>query len=70
VVFPPWWSTRASIAAAASAGTAIIRTGGIGSIVVVQSTGADSLQRLRNAGAWFELDPRAVDACMTLSPSG
>jgi hypothetical protein len=65
VVFPPWWSTQRSLAAAASAGTAIVRTGGIASVIVVQSPGADSLQRLHDAGAWFAIDPRAVDACVT-----
>ena len=65
VVFPPWWSAQRSISAAASAGGAIVRTGGLASVVVVQSTGADSLQRLRDAGAWFAIDPQAVDACLT-----
>jgi len=65
VMFPPWWNTQRSIDAAASAGTAIVRTGGIASVIVVQSTEADSLRRLHNAGARFAIDPRAVDACMT-----
>ena len=63
VIFPPWWSADRSLAAAASTGAAIVRTGGISSILVVQPDGPDGLKHLHDAGAWFAVDPRAVGAC-------
>jgi hypothetical protein len=63
VIFPPWWTADRSFAAVASAGAAIVRAGGISTILVVQPGGPDGLERLRGAGAWFAIDPKAVDAC-------
>ncbi len=63
VVFPPWWSAQQTISATASAGAAVVRTGMLPAIVIVQLTGPDGLQRLRNAGIWLALDPRAVGGC-------
>jgi hypothetical protein len=63
VVFPPWWSTDRTLAAIGSARAALVRAGGLPSIFVVQPTGADGLKRLREAGAWFTVDERAVGVC-------
>ena len=62
-VFPPWWSAADVFAAAASAGAAIVRVGGVASVLVVQPAARDGLQRLRDAGAWFVVNPQAVGAC-------
>jgi hypothetical protein len=62
-IFPPWWNADRSLAAVAAAKAAIVRAGGIPSILVVQAPGPDGLQRLRDAGAWFAVDPKAVGAC-------
>jgi hypothetical protein len=63
VVFPPWWNAARVFAAAASAGAAIVRVGGISSVLVVQPAARDGLERLRDAGAWFVVNPQAVGAC-------
>ena len=63
VVFPPWWGADRSLAAVASARAAIVRAGGLSSILIVQPAGSDGFARLRDAGAWLLLDPKAVGAC-------
>lgn len=63
-VFPLWWSEQQSLLAAASAGAAIIRLGGLSSIVVVQPSPENGAQRLRQAGVWIALDPLALEACL------
>ncbi len=64
VLFPPWWSARQAIAAAASADAAIIRTGIIPAILVVEITKQNGLARLHDAGAWFAVDPQALGGCL------
>jgi hypothetical protein len=66
VVFPPWWSAQQALQAAASAGAAFVRTTAIPAILVVRPDDHAGLSRLRDAGAWFAVDPRAVAACLTL----
>jgi hypothetical protein len=66
VVFPPWWSTQQVLRAAASANAAFVRTTAIPAILVVRPDARAGLARLREAGAWFSIDPRAVAACLTL----
>jgi hypothetical protein len=66
VVFPPWWSTQQALRAAASANAAFVRTTAIPAILVVRPDERAGLTRLREAGAWFSIDPRAVAACLTL----
>ena len=61
--FPPWWSAERSFVAAAAAGEAIIRFGGIPSVLVLASGTPDLTGRLRVAGAWLLLDARAIGAC-------
>jgi hypothetical protein len=66
VVFPPWWSTQQALLAAASADAAFVRTTAIPAILVVRPDGQTGLARLREAGAWLAIDPRAIAACLTL----
>lgn len=58
-VFPPWWGDTRAFAAASAAGP-VVRFGAVPFIVVVA---ADDRARLRAAGAWLLLDPRALGAC-------
>jgi hypothetical protein len=66
VVFPPWWSAEQALQAATSARAAFVRTTAIPAILVVRPDDHAGLSRLRDAGAWFSVDPRAVAACLTL----
>jgi hypothetical protein len=65
VAFPPWWSARQVVLAAASADAAIVRTTAVSSLLVVRPDDHDGLARLRAAGAWLAIDPRAIAACLT-----
>jgi hypothetical protein len=65
VAFPPWWSARQVVLAAASADAAIVRTTAVPSLLVVRPDDHDGLARLRTAGAWLAIDPRAIAACLT-----
>jgi hypothetical protein len=67
VVFPPWWNAQHALSAAASADAAIIRTGFLPSILIVQFAPRHGLARLHSAGAWFAMSPQAVGGC---SPQG
>ena len=66
VVFPPWWSAQQALQAAASANAAFVRTTAIPALLVVRPDNRAGLTRLREAGAWLAIDPRAVAACLTL----
>lgn len=66
-IFPPWWSAQQAMSAATAAGASVIRTGAIPIIMVVQPARENGLTRLRDAGAWFALDPQAVAACFSNS---
>jgi len=63
-IFPPWWDADRTFAAAASAGSAIVRAGALGNIVVVAAEGDDLPRRLSEAGAWFLVNPIAVGGCL------
>ena len=65
VAFPPWWDSQEAIAAAASADAAIVRTTAIPTLLVVRPPEPGGLARLRRAGAWFAMDPQAIDACFS-----
>jgi len=65
VVFPPWWTAAQAIAAIASADAAVVRTGIVPTILIVQLTKPGGLKRLRATGAWFILNPQAVGGCFT-----
>ena len=65
-VFPPWWSAQQAFEATASANAEIVRTTAIPAIVIVRPLGRTGLNQLRQAGAWFAIDPQAVAACLTL----
>ncbi len=70
VAFPPWWSTAEIFAAAVSANAAIVRITAIPSVLVVQPDSDGGLARLREAGVWLTVDPRAIAACLTKQPQG
>jgi hypothetical protein len=65
VVFPPWWDQQQTLAATASAEAAIVRTTAVPSVLVVRPSDHLGLARLRDAGAWLAVDPRAIAACFT-----
>jgi hypothetical protein len=65
VAFPPWWGSQEAISAAASADAAIVRTTAIPALLVVRPLEHDGMTRLRQAGAWLAMDPRAIDACFS-----
>jgi len=65
VAFPPWWSAQQVFLAAASADAAIVRMTALPSVLVVRSDQHDGLARLRAAGAWLAIDPRAIAACLS-----
>src|SRR5271165_7218853 len=56
VAFPPWWSARQVLLAAASANAAIVRVTAVPAILVVRPDDRDGLTRLRNAGVWLTMD--------------
>jgi len=63
VAFPPWWTSERAILAAASADAELVRITALPSLLVVRLDRPDELTRLREAGAWFALDPKAIAAC-------
>ena len=65
VAFPPWWSGQQVFLATASANAAIVRMTALPMLLVVRPDDNDGLARLRKAGAWLTLDPRAIAACAT-----
>jgi hypothetical protein len=66
VAFPPWWSARQVVLAAASADAAIVRTTAVSAILVVRPHDHDGLARLQSSGAWLAIDPQAIAACFKL----
>jgi hypothetical protein len=70
VAFPPWWSSQEAFLAAASADAAIVRMTAIPSLLVVRPDQHDGLTRLRNAGVWLAIDPRAIDGCFSINSLG
>ena len=70
VAFPPWWSSQDIFTAIASANAAIVRTTAVPSILVVRPDNLAGLERLRQSGVWFTIDPRAIAACFTEAPRG
>jgi hypothetical protein len=65
VAFPIWWSTRQVMMGAASADASIVRTTAVPSLLVVRPGERDGMARLRQAGAWLIVDPRAIAACFS-----
>ena len=63
VAFPPWWSSRHTFEAAASAHAAVVRTTAVTAILVVRPDDHEGLLRLRQAGAWLTIDPQAIAGC-------
>jgi hypothetical protein len=65
VVFPPWWNAQQAMSATASAGAAVVRSGIIPTILIVQLAKHNGLERLHEAGIWLAIDPQAVGGCIT-----
>ena len=63
-VFAPWSPWPETFRRAADTGAAIVRSGGLANIVVVQSDTHDLLDRLHAAGAWLVVDPEALATCL------
>lgn len=63
-VFPPWWSEQRIYGAIAVANAEPVRLTALSSVVVLRPAPAQGRARLREAGAWFAADPRAVAACL------
>jgi hypothetical protein len=63
VAFPPWWTSQRAFLAAASVDAIMVRTTTLPSLLVVRIDQPAGLNRLREAGAWFALDPQAIAAC-------
>jgi hypothetical protein len=63
VIFPPWWNSQQALKAAASADAAIVRMTALPAILVVRPDDHGGLTRLHHAGAWFAIDPQAIEAC-------
>jgi hypothetical protein len=70
VAFPPWWSTQQAFLAAASANATIVRVTAIPAVLVVRPDNHAGLTRLREAGVWLAIDPRAIAACLTFEDEG
>jgi len=65
VAFPPWWGPQQVFSATASADAAIVRATAIPTLLVVRPFQHDGIARLRQAGAWLAIDPRAISACFS-----
>jgi hypothetical protein len=70
VAFPLWWSTQQVFEAAASANARIVRVTAIPAVLVVRPADQAGLTRLRKAGVWLAMDPRAAAACFTFEDKG
>jgi hypothetical protein len=70
VAFPVWWNSRQAFSAAASANAAVVRMTAVPSLLVVRPDGAEGLSRLREAGAWFAIDPQTIMACFSNRAAG
>ena len=71
-VFPPGSGKAAIVAAVAGAGGTVVRGGGWDSVLVVHSDEAGFAGRLRQAGAWFVVDPQSAAGCLiagTVTPN-
>jgi hypothetical protein len=63
-VFPPWWSAERALAAAGEV-AAVSGVGAVGFAVAVAADRPGLTQALRDRGAFWVLDARAVPACFS-----
>lgn len=63
VVFPPWWSNDAALAASAASGAQIVGDGGIASIILVRAEDRHVQTRLSDAGALALIDASRMAGC-------
>lgn len=64
VVFPPWQDEAQVTQQALAAGARLLRPAGASFIAVVMPDDAGYTQRVRQAGAWLVLDPKALGICL------
>lgn len=67
-VFAPWTGPEHALRAVAAADGAAVRAGAFDNVVIAVSDDPGFRDRLRAAGAWLLLDPKALAAC--LGPAG
>lgn len=67
VAFPPWWTSQEIFAAAAAADATIVRTTAVAAILVIRPNDHEGVIRLRQAGAWFTIDPQVIAGCFKSS---
>ena len=67
VAFPPWWTSQEIFTAVASADAAIVRTTAVTAILVIRPNDHEGVIRLRQAGAWFTIDPQVIAGCFKSS---
>lgn len=63
VLFPPWMQEGQVLAKALEPGARIVRSAGLGFIAIVMPDDEGYAARVRMAGAWAVLDPRALGTC-------
>jgi hypothetical protein len=66
VLFPPAWNSQQVFSAIAASEAALVRMTGLTSIVVVRPSDHQGMTRLRQAGVWLAIDPRAIASCVDL----
>jgi hypothetical protein len=62
LVFPPWWSGRASLNASTRIGE-VVGLGALPFIIIVHANNADLAAQARAAGAWFVVDSANFGLC-------
>ncbi|TAL02119.1 MAG: hypothetical protein EPO08_07870 [Rhodospirillaceae bacterium] len=62
-VFPPWWSSDATLRAAMQAGVAIVATSRMPNVVLVSANSVDTLLGLYQTGAWSLIGTDSAAGC-------
>jgi hypothetical protein len=64
VVVAPWSASETVVRVVAAAQGSLVAPGRFGWIVIAHSQDREFASRLRQAGAWFVLDHKALSACL------
>ena len=64
VVYPMRWDHADVVRAAATAQTGLLRFGALPNIAIVQIDSTDTLEALKQSGAWLVLPPGALGGCL------